>query len=79
MPPSSPRRIRAVEPPCRPGASDTARGTVQTVSTDGAVAQGSKGPKFADAREHKRGLWADPHPLPPWEFRRQKRNSSAAH
>jgi endonuclease YncB( thermonuclease family) len=27
----------------------------------------------ADAREHKRGLWADPHPVPPWEFRRAKR------
>jgi micrococcal nuclease len=26
-----------------------------------------------DAREHKRGLWADPHPVPPWEFRRAKR------
>jgi micrococcal nuclease len=26
-----------------------------------------------DARNHKRGLWADPHPIPPWEFRRAKR------
>jgi endonuclease YncB( thermonuclease family) len=26
-----------------------------------------------DAREHRRGLWGDPHPVPPWEFRRQKR------
>ena len=26
-----------------------------------------------DAREHRRGLWADPHPIPPWEFRRAKR------
>jgi endonuclease YncB( thermonuclease family) len=25
----------------------------------------------ADARAHKRGLWIDPHPLPPWQFRRQ--------
>jgi micrococcal nuclease len=25
------------------------------------------------AREAKRGLWADPHAIPPWEFRRQKR------
>ena len=25
----------------------------------------------ADARAHKRGLWTDPHPLPPWQFRRQ--------
>lgn len=23
----------------------------------------------AEARAAKRGLWADPHPLPPWEFR----------
>jgi micrococcal nuclease len=23
----------------------------------------------AEAREQKRGLWADPHPLPPWEVR----------
>jgi len=26
-----------------------------------------------EAREAKRGLWADPNPIPPWEFRRQKR------
>ncbi len=24
----------------------------------------------ADARKARRGLWADPHPVPPWEFRR---------
>jgi len=28
-----------------------------------------------EAREAKRGLWADPNPLPPWEFRRQERKS----
>jgi endonuclease YncB( thermonuclease family) len=28
----------------------------------------------ADARAHKRGLWSDPHPLPPWQFRRQNAN-----
>jgi micrococcal nuclease len=27
-----------------------------------------------EAREHKRGLWADPHPVPPWEYRREKRS-----
>jgi micrococcal nuclease len=27
----------------------------------------------SDAREHHRGLWADAHPMPPWEFRRLKR------
>ena len=26
-----------------------------------------------EAREAKRGLWVDPNPIPPWEFRRQKR------
>ena len=26
-----------------------------------------------EAREAKRGLWADPHATPPWEFRREKR------
>ena len=25
----------------------------------------------ADARANKRGLWTDPHPVPPWQFRRQ--------
>jgi endonuclease YncB( thermonuclease family) len=29
----------------------------------------------ADARDHKRGLWADPHPIPPWEYRRAKRGA----
>lgn len=26
-----------------------------------------------EARRAKRGLWADPHPVPPWDFRRGKR------
>ena len=26
-----------------------------------------------DAHDAKKGLWSDPHPIPPWEFRRQKR------
>jgi micrococcal nuclease len=26
----------------------------------------------AEAKEAKRGLWADPHAIPPWEFRRKK-------
>jgi endonuclease YncB( thermonuclease family) len=30
----------------------------------------------ADAREHRRGLWADPHPVPTWEWRREKRQAS---
>lgn len=25
-----------------------------------------------DAREAKKGLWADPHPVPPWEWRKRK-------
>jgi len=25
-----------------------------------------------EARERKRGLWADPHPVPPWEWRKRK-------
>ena len=27
----------------------------------------------ADARDHRRGLWADPNPVPPWEWRKMKR------
>ena len=30
----------------------------------------------ADAREHRRGLWADPNPVPPWEWRREKRRAA---
>jgi endonuclease YncB( thermonuclease family) len=30
----------------------------------------------ADARRHLRGLWADSHPVPPWEFRRAKRTGA---
>jgi endonuclease YncB( thermonuclease family) len=26
-----------------------------------------------EARRHKLGLWHDPHPIPPWEFRQAKR------
>ena len=26
----------------------------------------------SDAREGQRGLWADPHPVPPWEWRKRK-------
>jgi micrococcal nuclease len=29
-----------------------------------------------DAREHQRGLWADPHAEPPWEWRKAKRAAS---
>jgi endonuclease YncB( thermonuclease family) len=32
----------------------------------------------ADARRHRRGLWADPHPVPPWEWRREKHRASPA-
>ena len=27
----------------------------------------------SEAREAKRGLWADPHAIPPWEFRSERR------
>ena len=30
----------------------------------------------AEAREPKKSLWADPHPVPPWEWRRLKGRSS---
>ena len=30
----------------------------------------------AAARKEKLGLWADPNPMPPWDFRRQKKNNS---
>jgi endonuclease YncB( thermonuclease family) len=30
----------------------------------------------ADAREQSRGLWADPNPMAPWEWRKAKRQSS---
>jgi len=31
-----------------------------------------------DARDAKRGLWADPNPVPPWEWRRGTRDIAAA-
>jgi endonuclease YncB( thermonuclease family) len=31
----------------------------------------------AEARESRRGLWADRHPLPPWEHRRQHRGATS--
>ncbi len=34
---------------------------------------GEFGPRSAEARDARRGLWADQHPVPPWEFRREKR------
>jgi micrococcal nuclease len=30
----------------------------------------------ADARRFKRGLWQDPNPTPPWEFRKEKRTGT---
>ena len=31
----------------------------------------------AAARENERGLWADPHPVPPWQWRRGRREPAA--
>jgi len=33
----------------------------------------------AEARAHRRGLWAVPHPTPPWEFRREQRSEQISH
>jgi endonuclease YncB( thermonuclease family) len=32
----------------------------------------------AEAREHRRGLWADKDPTPPWEWRKVKREARSA-
>jgi endonuclease YncB( thermonuclease family) len=32
----------------------------------------------ADARKHRRGLWTDPHPVAPWEWRKVRRQASKA-
>ena len=32
-----------------------------------------------EARSSKRGLWADPNPIPPWEWRKRRRNESRIH
>ncbi|MFD2247119.1 thermonuclease family protein [Pontibacter ruber] len=32
----------------------------------------------ADARRFKRGLWQDPNPIPPWEFRKVKRSGTSS-
>ena len=31
----------------------------------------------ANARTNRRGLWSDPHPVPPWEWRRSKKTAPA--
>ncbi len=36
---------------------------------------GSLGDLEAEARDAHRGLWQDPHPIPPWEYRRKKAKS----
>ena len=33
----------------------------------------------AQARAEKRGLWADPHPIPPWEWRKKRLARAAAY
>lgn len=33
----------------------------------------------SEARAAKRGLWADPYPVPPWEWRKRGRASSTSH
>ena len=32
----------------------------------------------AEAREAKKGLWADPHPVPPWKWRKQRKASRSS-
>jgi endonuclease YncB( thermonuclease family) len=36
------------------------------------------GPLEAEARRAQRGLWSDPLPVPPWEWRRERRASAHA-
>ena len=31
----------------------------------------------AEARDARRGLWVDPEPIPPWEFRKSGKNLSS--
>jgi endonuclease YncB( thermonuclease family) len=31
-----------------------------------------------EAREKRRGLWADQSPVPPWEFRRERRGAAGS-
>jgi hypothetical protein len=69
----------------RVGKVESGTGKSSALRPSGVMSDGGSGPLGAvspkaevEARAEKRGLWADPHGLPPWEWRRIQREKQAS-
>jgi hypothetical protein len=73
-------RLEATGKPAHPARFSLRRPRGSTLASNMADVRYDKPGEFTaaenDARDQRQGLWADPNPTAPWEWRKDKRNGS---